>query len=73
MNMSELIMNIRTVSIFLLLYNGLNAIVAGWLMASDPSGDAFGMSTAFLNVFGIVLKSSIEKTQISKRKNLLYH
>jgi hypothetical protein len=39
---------IRTGSIFLLLTNGLNAIMGGWLFMSAPRGDTLGMTTVFL-------------------------
>ena len=38
----------RITSIILLLFTGINAIVAGLLFIFDPSGQKMGMSTAYL-------------------------
>lgn len=46
--MNSLINNIRLVAICLLVFNGLNAIAAGWFLVTDPTGDTLGMSTVFL-------------------------
>lgn len=149
MTMSSFIQNIRIFAIFLLVFNGLNAIIAGWLLITDPTGEVLRMSPGLLEhspfknflipgiilfvanglvslmialaaarkwkyyeqlifiqgsiltgwiiiqammlqtvnflhllfgaigiwlcVFGIVLKSAIEKDQMSRRKNILYH
>jgi hypothetical protein len=63
MTMNTFIQNIRTFAIFLLLFNGLNAIVAGWLLMTDPTGNVLRMSpdllehSPFKNFFipGIIL------------------
>ncbi|MBA4242158.1 MAG: hypothetical protein C0448_15645 [Sphingobacteriaceae bacterium] len=39
----------RIVTIFLLLFTGVNAIVAGILFVIDPSGKKIGMSTSYLS------------------------
>src|SRR5687767_12834485 len=48
MHMNRIIKNIRLVSVFLLLFNGLNAIGSGWFLMTDPTGVTLGMSTVFL-------------------------
>jgi hypothetical protein len=48
MTMSSFVHNIRTFAIFLLLFNGLNAIVAGWLLMTDPTGNVLRMSPGLL-------------------------
>ena len=148
-NANNLNKALRIVAIGLLLFNGVNALVAGWVFMTDPSGGSLGASTnllehspfqnflipgiilfvanglfslitafaallrwkyyasficfqggiltgwivvqmimlqevnflhllfggigVFLSAFGIVLKSSIEKTQNQRKQKLIYH
>ena len=46
--MDNLTKILRVISICLLAATGLNALVAGWCLVVDPSGNTLGMSTVFL-------------------------
>lgn len=47
--MNHLVKISRIVSITLLLFTGVNAVVAGILFVIDPSGKKIGMSTSYLS------------------------
>lgn len=47
--MKERLRIIRIISVLLLLFTGINALVAGVLFMLDPSGKKMGMSTAYLS------------------------
>lgn len=43
---------VRTISVLLLFFTGLNALYAGFLFMLDPSGNKMGMSIAYLSDSG---------------------